>query len=754
MLNPEQIQLASTAVRELRVALSNFFLYSEENAMVQQSLDRFLANLNKLFATMPSISLGESEGRLVVEGAPLDERSTGSLNMIKDLFLVQKIQSLAFLKGIQASELKTFFGLLRPKTLSAGQSLARALEGKKLPHLKLNEKVFVAIKDGEKVVSGASAAAESSALGGEENLQEALEALQYFLQIFARVRPETSKKEVGQKLMEHLGDWLKSEDLLSLPATSGARAVSGASSAHAVSNWQNMLEGFLKLKKTLAGVKEPQQVKTAQLSLDDLLKKLVFLGEGQGLGAGEAGASIASGASEQQPVLFEMDPVFEKLQSGQLEVLSDPSLEGPVGDALLRLQSLPQGEAFHAVWDGLWKNIFSGDEKIQSQGLRHLNRLQWDRMPRPLQLAGFQNLRHFLSGEPSASGYFVALSLVQNWLPLELNKPSWEEVAAMTQALGVLAKRNPPLFERQDEAARATLSSIFYPPALESLYGAETSGESEKGLKTRLFSTLASLTAPFLMDKVQRQSPDSDDWKKAVDLLNQIETAGIPVYERWISRHESPEEWAAFLGMFERVNFSPALADYLEKNWNALAMENRLSVITLVGRWKRTDFHPLVLELLHGISPELALAALKILPRIAMEGDSRRVILELKNYAMDSPAREPFWLETCKALGGLAEPYALSDLMEWAGKYKFLENKKERSAAVRLAALEALGQFKSERVAVFLTKLQEDEREMRPAIQGVLEKVRKRIQEGGGTIESNESSANAAVENTGQDFIE
>ncbi|HET9869715.1 MAG TPA: hypothetical protein VFR02_04345 [bacterium] len=40
MLNPEQVQLASTAVRGPRAALSNFFLYSAENAMVRQALDR------------------------------------------------------------------------------------------------------------------------------------------------------------------------------------------------------------------------------------------------------------------------------------------------------------------------------------------------------------------------------------------------------------------------------------------------------------------------------------------------------------------------------------------------------------------------------------------------------------------------------------------------------------------------------------------------------------------------------------------
>jgi hypothetical protein len=741
-MNPEQIQQASTAVRELRVALSNFFLYAAENAMVQQSLDRFLLNLQKLFATLPSVSLGESEGRLVVEGTPLDEKSTGSLNLIKDLFLVQKIHSLAFLKGIQAPELKVFFGLLKPKALAPGQSLAQALASKNLPHLRLNEKVFVAIKEGEKVVAGDSALAGAESLGGEENLQEALEALQYFLQIFARVRPETNKKEVGQKLMEHLGGWLKDENLLPLGAAPLSPAGTGTNA-----NWQNTLGGFLSLKKTLAGVKEPQQMKSVQMNLEELLKKLVLIGEGQGLGGGEIADTIASESFGEQTSLFEIDPVLNQLQSGQLDVLADPGSEGSVGNALSRLQTASDGEAFLAVWRALWKNVFSGDEKIQSLQMRHFNRLQWEKMPRPVQLEGFQNLRHFLAGDPKPSAYFVALSLTQNWLPLELPNPSWAEVVAMTESLGILAKRNPPVFERQEEAARSTLSSIFYPPALESLYQAPTASSAEESQKIRLFYTLSSLTAPFLMDKVQRHPADSPEWGKAVDLLNRVELAGIPVYERWISRHESPEEWAQFLGMFERVNFSPGLADYLEKNWNAFSLDVRLKLLSLVGRWKRTDFHPLALELLHGISPELALAALRILPQMQMEGDSRRVIFELKNYAVDSPSREAFWVEACKTLGGLAEPYALSDLMEWAGKYKFLENKKERSSAVRLAALEALGQYKSERVVIFLSKLLEEEKEMKPAVQKVLELVQKRIRESG-PDESEGKAAGGGEENS------
>src|SRR5579883_340685 len=176
MLNPSQIQLASLAVRELGVSLSNFFLYSAENSMVKQSLDRLLEALSHLYEELPSVSFGESEGRLVVEGAPLDERLTGSTNMIKDMFLTHKIRTLTFLKGVTSSEVHGLFSLLRPRALPEGVSLSQALAEKSLEHVKVNEKVFVALSEGEMVVPG------DSALGGEQNLQEALEALQYFLQ--------------------------------------------------------------------------------------------------------------------------------------------------------------------------------------------------------------------------------------------------------------------------------------------------------------------------------------------------------------------------------------------------------------------------------------------------------------------------------------------------------------------------------------------------------------------------------------------
>ena len=139
-------------VRELRVSLSNYFLYTSDNNMALLSIQRLLAALEGLFQDLPMVILGESEGRLVVEGTPLDEHMTGSTNMIKDLFLTHKIHSLTFVKGVTTEEVKALFSLLKPKGLPTGLSFSQAIVQHSLEHIRANEKVFLAVGEGELVV--------------------------------------------------------------------------------------------------------------------------------------------------------------------------------------------------------------------------------------------------------------------------------------------------------------------------------------------------------------------------------------------------------------------------------------------------------------------------------------------------------------------------------------------------------------------------------------------------------------------------
>ena len=441
MLEPALAYEAATAVRELRVALSNFFLYATGNNMTLLSIQRFLGALESLFKKLPSVTLGESEGRLVVEATTLDERTTGSTNMLKDLFLTHKIHSLTFMKGVDAEELKAFFSLLRPKGLPVGMSLSQAMVQKSLQYIRVNEKVFVALSEGETVVQS------DAVPKGEQNMQEALEALQYFLQIFARVRPENNKREVAQKLMDNMGSWLQTEGM----GTSDGQKTAGPEAAKA---WLEVLGTVMALKNGLAALKTPGEIKNTQVGMDELVKKLVLLGQEQGVDIKEgeiplvAPASVAENVPPPPAAKVEKDPRVVAIGQGKLEAFWEPSLEEKVDEEFEALQDPDQMDVFEGLWEGLWEKIFSGDEKTQALCLRHMIRLRWDRLPRALQVEGLKNLSKLLFETRRASVYPIGLTLAQDWLPQEMAGPDWTHLLEFVRVLKQLADKRPPAFDK------------------------------------------------------------------------------------------------------------------------------------------------------------------------------------------------------------------------------------------------------------------------------------------------------------------
>ncbi len=728
MLTPEQIQPASTAVRDLRVALSNFFLYSADNNMVQQSLERFLQSLENLFLALPSLSLGETEGRLVVEGTALNEKTTGSTNMIKDLFLTHKINSVTLYRGLTADEMKTFFNLLKPRGLADGVSFFKALKDSRPEHIQVNEKVFVAIREGEKVVPV------GEELEGEENMQEALEALQYFLQIFARVRPENNKKEVAKKMIDNMGGWLLQEGIYPTPDTPGKGGPSGSGTGGeggiGGAAWGEIVRGFGALRKSLATANEPVDLKNVQFNMDDLLRRLVLLGENQGfkLGGESAAEKANIQGTDDRLTLFEIDPVLSAVDSGDLSILTDRQKESEVDSRISRLQEEKEVERFGKVWDSLWKSILSGDGNAQGVSLRHLSRLQWLKIPRPDQLAGFRNLRDYLTGPSAPEAYPIGLTLLQNWLPEEIHHPDWGELLQTVSALKKNSEKKPPLFEGQDQLAQATLDMIFGPTQLQELFSMNPEKEEDKVAFAKFFIALHSLSGPFLIQMIQQAPVASPDWKKAVDLLNRMETTGVPVYEQWLKENQSSVKLDHFLEIFKKVPPPASMPEFITANWSAFAPEARLKIMEMIQFWEKPEYRPLLINLLESPEGEHAIPAMRILAKLGLEGDSRTLIATAKKFPVESKGRENFLIETCQTLGELQDPYAINYLAEWADSYKFLEVKKERGMALRIAAVQALGHFRSRYVEKFLIKLsKEAEKELKPEVSLALKSVQGKL---------------------------
>ena len=717
MLNASQIQQASIAVRELRVALSNFFLYSAENTMVKNSLDRLLEALAVLFSELPSVSFGESEGRLVVEGAPLDERLTGSTNMIKDLFLTQKIHTLTFHKGVKSHEIHGLFQLLKPRALPTGVTLPRALAEKALEHIKVDEKVFVALSEGEVVVPG------DAALGGEQNLQEALEALQYFLQVFSRVRPETNKQEVAKRLVENMGAWIRPEDLL---AAGGGQGGGGGNAAVPPQPWRELMASFMAMKNILSSMKTPTQLSEAQVSMDDLLKKLVLLGESQGVAwedkeepvkAGAAQAAIAQPPPATPPGQenpFEADPVLAAVQSGDWNAFLDPSLEGKVAGKISFLQEPEQAKAFEGFWEKLWAQVFAPGEETQALALRHMNRLKWNSVPRPLQLEGLRNLRMLLLRIRNPSPFPMVLALAQDWLAQELAAPDWMEVLETTRLLAELADLNPPSFEGQTLAARAALETVYCEPVLEDLLARYEPREKDGQSLLRLFKELGRRTLPFLYQQIEAAELGSPPWRNAAAVLESLQSAGLQVYETILEWPEKRSQVEKFLEIFQAVEPPGELEDYFERYWNTFSHAAQAKILAVMGRWKKRGFRPVLNRLLQNPESPIAWEALGTIAQLGMEGDSELVVAAVQRHSSHGKDKESFWVKACQTLGSLQDTAAAAALMEWAAKYKFMEPKKGRSLEVRRAALQALGRFRSETVRNFLFSLKGDiERELK-----------------------------------------
>ena len=111
-----------------------------------------------------------------------------------------------------------------------------------------------------------------------------------------------------------------------------------------------------------------------------------------------------------------------------------------------------------------------------------------------------------------------------------------------------------------------------------------------------------------------------------------------------------------------------------------------------------------------------------------MEGDGEAIIQAVKNYPAHGRDKDQFWIKACQALGWLADTPAATALMEWAGKYKFMEHKKNRSLEVRRAAVGALAHFRSPTVRDFLTSLlAEGEKELHVDVEESLKSVQNNI---------------------------
>ncbi len=709
-LSEDEQKLASNAVRDLRVTLSNFFLYAPENSMVQQSVDRFLQDLQGILSSRDQVTLGESEGQLILEGAPVDTKFTGSTTPITDLFLAHRIHSLTFRKGVECPEIVQLLQLLKPKALAPGETLSDALKRAALPHVQVNEKVFVAVKEGEKLISSAD-------LGGEEDIEQAMESLRAFLGAFSKVKSDPQRQRILGVLGSQVG------------SLAAGGAAGGGPGGAGEGGWGDVVAGLAALRQKLSGVELHQDPKTAVESVDVLLAKISALLGGQGVAPPGSAPSAAEEEAQGQESLFEKATPLEEWRKGDFASLTDAGREAEVTESLSRLSEAGEAEMADAVWKRLWVATADVPEEGRCLLFRHLSRVPFEALSpeRRVEAPGF--LKRMMGEAAAGKNPEAFLECAGRWLGREGETGTLREAAMLVETATRVATGAVPAGPANVALAQKWLSTYLTGERLGPVLEAALRGDLPVESAAVFFAATGPEAGYPIVERAIALSPGDPARAHALDLLHRLQAEGLEILERWISGPGASSDPLPLLSILEKVPLPPSTAPVFESRWSHWSPEARRKVLDLAAKWECRTFRSLVLGELMDPSLEMVRHALKALPRIHRPGDAIQVVEAIeKRPHSGKEEKEEFTVLACHTLGEMADPISITPLTEWTQSHNLLERRKEKSMAVRVAAVTALGEFRSRLVEGHLEKMvQKETGELREAAGASLKKVRERL---------------------------
>jgi len=135
----------------------NLRRYPKGSEVVQPSLRTIDTSFKKIHFEIGELTMGESEGKLIVNSVPLPD-SIQRLSYVESLakyMFARRLRSISFKEGLSQDEMVKFLEILGqlPDELQKLGKLSSYLANNGILHIGVDEKIFVAVKKGESVVS-------------------------------------------------------------------------------------------------------------------------------------------------------------------------------------------------------------------------------------------------------------------------------------------------------------------------------------------------------------------------------------------------------------------------------------------------------------------------------------------------------------------------------------------------------------------------------------------------------------------------
>ena len=143
------VQKGLQVVIAMNSAVTNLRLYPPTSKMAVQSVERIEAAMQQILAQVASLEFSETEKNLLVNAQPLGEKDLQKpqIRSFLDILLNFKIKNIAFHQGIDRDELQALLAVLckKPGDVLAGGELEALKSQNQLPHVDIDQKVYVAV---------------------------------------------------------------------------------------------------------------------------------------------------------------------------------------------------------------------------------------------------------------------------------------------------------------------------------------------------------------------------------------------------------------------------------------------------------------------------------------------------------------------------------------------------------------------------------------------------------------------------------
>ena len=682
----------------LNTAIKNSRLYPTSSAIVSASVDRLHQAFTDMLLIQSPINFSESDRNILINGNPLDHKDQEKIHVMafKDILLAFGVKSITVEAGATREEFSLLVSILSSKSedVQAEGGFAQAVAALNIPHIRLDEKVYVAVDKDHK------------------NFLKQTVSDDQIARFFLLTHPGIDVQS------QHFRELAGSAEALSQAFEAGLSNILAQKETLTGIQLMDNLSGMLALLDKIAGGLDDnnrgilsKQVGDALLSADPsmalqlttenmehLLGGLLLqylMGE---LARPPAPDSGAIGDGPEENPQGKLRSVAEKfsLRLGNEKTVLDRDLMSVLPKIIEQLIAQKEREALETMLMRLTENLKSQDPDVRAGAAR-----------------GLADIIEFLAGEQKQSIFEKVADKLAAWLKREsLFPPEYSRICLifkdvvhndivqqqLDDALPYLdvfdqiASRGTLQNKDARLAAQEMITRLATDDNIKRLWTQYESGDEKT--QTNVKEVLARLgNAPlhFLLDLLHTQT----DSNKRVSIMHVIMNAkqkALPLISQRL-RHEEPwyylRNLVYMLGQIGNEETAAPLQPFLHHKNDKLRQE-ALKTIQKTGGARRGM---LLLPALNHPDDEFRLAVVEALGVSRAENAVKNLLKILRDRPLIASAGRTALEETiCTALGTIGSPDAIPLLSEIAETKSFLglrsyPDKVKAAAAISLVML-------------------------------------------------------------------